>query len=145
MVARDRDDDLIRDRRDLQIAVYHVDLDVAVVGGRYREVARRQAHIVCADVRPLRGVLAGGFQRDGDRLAAHVRRVAGHALLGRVVHLARVVASDRDDDLGVVRLDSERAVHDHKLHVREVDALVLKVGRGNAHRVLADVRPLRRP
>ena len=105
----DGDGNFLGDRIDLQIAVHHNDLDVAVVLGRDREVILRQPHVVLAGVRALRFRLGAFLQRDGNGLLADVRREAGHALLAAVIDPGVMVAGDGDDDFGLVRRDRQRA------------------------------------
>ena len=143
-VLGDGHGDLIGDRIDLEPAVLHDDLDIAVVAGRDREVLRRQAHGVGPGVRSLRGVLAGLVELDGNGLRADVRGVTGHALLTAVVDLGGSIAVDGDGDLIRDRRDLQQTVfHDDKLYRREVLRVVVHEALGlEIHVILADVRAL---
>ena len=105
----DGDGNFLGDRIDLQIAVHHNDLDVAVVLGRDREVILRQTHVVLAGVRALRFRLGAFLQRDGNGLLADVRRVARDGLLAAVIDPGVMVAGDGDSHFVGVRRDRQRA------------------------------------
>ena len=94
MVTSDGHSHLIRDGRDVQIAVHHNNLDVAVVFGGHGKVVRGQTHGIVIRIGALGFRLAAFLQCNVNGLVAHIRGVAGHALFAAVVHLAIVVTGD---------------------------------------------------
>ena len=111
MVAGDRNGDLVGNRGDVQIAVHHNNLDVAVVCGGDHEVILGQAHLVVANACALRHRFGAFGQHHADCLCSHVGREAGHTLLTGVVDLAVMVAGDRNGDLGRRRNHRQSAMH----------------------------------
>ena len=110
MVAGDGNSDLVGSRGDIQVAVHHNNLDVAVVIGGDHEVVLGQAHLVAAHIRTLRNCVGAIGQHHADCLCSHVGREAGHALLTGVVDLAVVVTGDRYGDLGSRRNHRQSAI-----------------------------------
>ena len=143
-VLGDGHGDLIGDRIDLEPAVIHDDLDIAVVPGGDAEAILRQTHIIGVNVGALRFCLDAILQRNVDRLRTDVCRVVGDGLFLAVIHLGVVVAGDGDGDLIRDRRDLQQTVfHDDKLYRREVLRVVVHEALGlEIHVILADVRAL---
>ena len=143
-VLGDGHGDLIGDRIDLEPAVLHDDLDIAVVPGGDAEAILRQTHIIGVNVGALRFCLDAILQRNVDRLRTDVCRVVGDGLFLAVIHLGVVVAGDGDGDLIRDRRDLQQTVfHDDKLYRREVLRVVVHEALGlEIHVILADVRAL---
>ena len=149
-VFGDGDGDLVADRVDLEHAVHDHELDVREVGVGVFKIARDDADRVFARVGALRrpGIGLGLLDARLNVVEIVVRRhglVAVDGVLGAVVGDGRAVLGDGDDDLIGDRVDLERAVYDHEFNVREVLIDVCKVARGDADRVFAHGRALRRP
>ena len=140
----DRHDHFVRDRRDLQRARNHRDLDVRVVRRGRGEVRIRHGHRVGADIGALCGRLCVVLRNTGERDRAVIiaHRISADALLVAVVDLRRAVTGDLDLVLVRVRRDLEFAVRDAERHV-EVVVVVLELALGKAHRVRADIGALR--